>query len=147
MDAPAVDEVLALVRRRGGRVTQPRRAVVSALLANRGHHLTAEDVARRVQAQLPEVHLSTVYRTLDALEELGVIRHVHLGHGPSTYHLAVEAHHHAVCDRCGTVIELPGDLFDEVEDRVAALAGFRIEPQHFALPGRCAACLRSSRTR
>jgi Fur family transcriptional regulator, ferric uptake regulator len=137
---PDVDEVLDLVRRRGGRVTGSRRAVITALLRGRGEHLTAEDVAARVQTTHPDVHLSTVYRTLEALEELGVASHVHLGHGPSTYHLAVERHHHAVCDGCGDVVELPADLFDEVAERVGATTGFVIDPAHFALPGRCRAC-------
>jgi Fur family transcriptional regulator, ferric uptake regulator len=135
-----VEEVLGLIRRRGGRVTGTRRAVVTALLAGRGEHLSAEDVAARVQAARPEVHLSTVYRTLEALEDLGVASHVHLGHGPSTYHLAVEAHHHAVCDGCGRVVELPVDLFDEVARQVADSTGFQIDPAHFALPGRCRSC-------
>jgi Fur family transcriptional regulator, ferric uptake regulator len=137
---PDVDEVLDLVRSRGGRVTAPRRAVVGALLAGQGEHLTAEDVAARVQAEHPEVHLSTVYRTLEALEELGVASHVHLGHGPSTYHLAIERHHHAVCDGCGKVVELPADLFDDVGEQVRRNTGFVIDPAHFALPGRCATC-------
>lgn len=135
-----VDDVLALVRDRGGRVTEARRAVVEALLSGAGEHLTAETVAERVQVRHPDVHLSTVYRTLEALEALGVASHVHLGHGPSTYHLAGEAHHHAVCDTCGRVVELPLDLFDDVGARVEAETGFRIAPEHFALSGRCRRC-------
>jgi Fur family transcriptional regulator, ferric uptake regulator len=140
--AAEVDEVLGLIRRRGGRVTATRRAVVAALLGGRGEHLTAEDVVARVQRSQPEVHLSTVYRTLDALQDLGVATHVHLGHGPSTYHLAVESHHHAVCDGCGEVTELPADLFDGVARQVERDTGFRIDPAHFALPGRCRSCQR-----
>jgi Fur family ferric uptake transcriptional regulator len=139
-----VDDVLALVRERGGRVTTPRRAVIQALLGGEGEHLTAEAIAERVQAAHPDVHLSTVYRTLEALEELGVTSHVHLGHGPSTYHLAGEAHHHAVCDRCGRVVELAADLFDDVGARVLAATGFEIAPEHFALSGTCRQCAGSS---
>ena len=139
-----VDDVLALVRERGGRVTTPRRAVVEALLSGEGEHLTAEAIAARVQAAHPDVHLSTVYRTLEALEEMGVTSHVHLGHGPSTYHLAGEAHHHAVCDRCGRVVELPVDLFDDLGERVLTGTGFHIAPEHFALSGTCRQCAASA---
>jgi Fur family transcriptional regulator, ferric uptake regulator len=135
-----VEEVLALIRDRGGRVTATRRAVVAALLDGHREHLTAEDVAARVQAAHPDTHLSTVYRTLEALEALGVATHVHLGHGPSTYHLAAESHHHAACDGCGAVVELPADLFDDLARRVAETTGFVVEPSHFALPGRCREC-------
>jgi Fur family transcriptional regulator, ferric uptake regulator len=140
MPSGEVEEVLALIRSRGGRVTATRRAVVEALLGGCGEHLTAEEVVARVQAAHPEAHLSTVYRTLDALESLGVATHVHLGHGPSTFHLASERHHHAACDACGAVVELPEDLFADVARRVADSTGFRIDPSHFALPGRCRDC-------
>lgn len=138
-----VETVLALVRQRGGRITAARRAVIEALLAGEGQHLTADDLAARVQADHPEVHLSTVYRTLDALEDLGVTTHVHLGHGPSSYHLAGETHHHAVCSRCGAVVELPADLFDEIAHRVSRASGFRVNAEHFALSGLCSACQRA----
>ncbi len=142
--ALSVDEVLTLVRERGGRVTDARRAVVGVLVDGGHEHLTAEVVAERVGAAHPEVHLSTVYRTLEALEELGVVSHVHLGHGPSTYHLSAEPHHHAACDRCGTVVHLPGDLFDDVVARVGREAGFVAASPHFSLTGLCADCARAS---
>jgi len=141
----AIDDVLALVREGGGRVTTARRAVIAALLDGSGEHLTAEDVAERVQRQHPDVHLSTVYRTLDALDDLGVTNHVHLGHGPSTYHLATDPHHHAVCNGCGTVVHLPADLFDGVAERLRAGVGFELTAPHFSLPGRCADCVSADR--
>ncbi len=141
----AIDDVLALVRGAGGRVTAARRAVITALLDGSREHLTAEDVAERVQRQHPDVHLSTVYRTLEALEELGVATHAHLGHGPSTYHLASDPHHHAVCNDCGAVVHLPADLLDDVADRMRSEAGFELAAPHFSLPGRCAACLSAGR--
>jgi Fur family transcriptional regulator, ferric uptake regulator len=143
--AVTIDAVLELVRRRGGRVTEARRAVVAALVDGRHEHLTAELVAGRVQESQPDVHLSTVYRTLDSLEALGVVSHVHLGHGPSTYHLDTEPHHHAACDTCGTIVHLPGDLYDEVVARVRAETGFVATPPHFSLTGRCPACTAAPR--
>jgi Fur family transcriptional regulator, ferric uptake regulator len=133
------DEVLALLRQRGGRVTAARRAVVEAMLAD-DHHATADEVVERVQSRHPDVHRSTVYRTLDRLQQLGVVTHVHLGHGPSSYHLAERPHHHAVCEVCGTVVELPWDALDGLADRLRSEHGFELAHQHFALSGRCARC-------
>lgn len=141
----SADEVLDLLRSRGGRVTAARRAVVEAMLAD-GHHTTADEVVARVQARHPEVHRSTVYRTLDRLQELGVVTHVHLGHGPSSYHLTGRPHHHAVCEVCGTVVELPWDALDGLAQRLRAEHGFELAHQHFALSGRCARCAGRSRT-
>ena len=136
---PSADEVLSLLRARGDRVTASRRAVVEALLAG-DHHVTADEIAARVAENHPEVHRATVYRTLDRLEEVGVITHVHLGHGPSTFHLNDRPHHHAVCSSCGAVVEVPLAALDDLAARLRAEHGFALSTQHFALSGRCRAC-------
>ncbi len=133
------EPILALLRAGGGRITTGRRAILEAFLAVDGH-VTAEALTARVQADQPDVHESTVYRFLDELERLGVVDHVHLGHGPAVYHLASDAHHHLVCDRCGTVVEVPGELFAELRGRLHADFGFTLHPRHFAVTGRCRAC-------
>ena len=132
-------ELLDHLRARGVRLTAPRRAVIAALVADE-EHVTADILAARVQAASPEVHLSTVYRTLDALEQLGVVTHVHLGHGRAVYHLTDRLHHHAVCELCGVVVHLPGDVLAGVQQRLREEADFEVDPHHFALVGRCAAC-------
>jgi Fur family transcriptional regulator, ferric uptake regulator len=137
--APSVDEVMARVRGAGGRLTASRRAVVEALLAG-NHHVTADEIVARVAKQHPEVHRSTVYRTLERLEEVGVITHVHLGHGPSTFHLVTRPHHHAVCSACGAVVEVPFGALDSLADQLRDEHGFELSPQHFALSGRCRNC-------
>ena len=86
-----VERVLARFRAGGGRVTSARREIVSVVLGGSTHeHLTADEIGRRVQLRHPEMALSTVYRSLDALADLGVLEHVHMGHGPAVYHLIDE---------------------------------------------------------
>lgn len=136
----SVNQLLRDLRRAGSRVTEPRRAVIEALVAAQGEHLTADDLAARVRRSHPDVHRATVYRTLDTLQELGVISHVHLGHGPSTFHVGERPHHHAVCVGCGAVVELPLDVLDGVADRLRIEAGWELEHQHFALSARCPSC-------
>lgn len=132
-------ELLDRLRARGVRLTAPRRAVIAALVADEDH-VTADVLAARVAAATPDVHLSTVYRTLDALEQLGVVTHVHLGHGRAVYHLTDRLHHHAVCEACGVVVHLTDDVLADVQRRLRAEADFEVDPHHFALVGRCAAC-------
>jgi len=136
---PRLDEILDLLRARGGRITTPRRAIISALLQS-GGHITADELTNQIQADYPDVHLSTIYRCLETLEELAVIDHVHLGHGRAVYHLADEAHQHLMCDVCAKVIEVPDALFASLSDRLRTDYGFTIQPRHFALLGRCADC-------
>lgn len=134
-----LDRILALLRERGGRVTSARRAVLTALLEH-PEHASADELAAVVHHSHPDVHLSTVYRTLDAFEQLGVVTHVHLGHGRAIYHLTDGIHHHAVCERCDAVLQLPLEFLGQLHDRLLDEFGFEIDTHHFALVGRCARC-------
>jgi Fe2+ or Zn2+ uptake regulation protein len=134
-----LEGILGRLRERGGKVTRPRRAIITALLET-DQHVTAEVLVDAVRRDNPAIHLSTVYRTLDALTEMGVINHVHLGHGPAVYHLADDVHHHLVCDGCGAIIQLPANTFDALGRRVERDYGFRLDAHHFALGGRCRNC-------
>lgn len=134
-----VTEVLAALRANGTRVTSSRRAVVAALLESSGH-LSANDLNDLVSEAHPEVHQSTVYRTLETLVELGVVEHIHVAHGPAVYHLAEDHHLHLVCGRCGDVLDAPPALLSDAAKEVADRYGFRLAVGHVALTGRCREC-------
>lgn len=134
-----LERILAELRKAGGRITPARRSLVAALLGSSGH-VTADDLAELVQRSHPDVHQSTIYRTLDALEELGIVDHVHLGHGRAVYHLADDPHQHLVCEACGHVIEVPDGVFAALADELQRDHAFTLRPNHFAVLGRCAGC-------
>jgi Fur family transcriptional regulator, ferric uptake regulator len=141
--SPADDRlkrVLALVREKGGRVTTTRTAIIAALLDAPDHHVTAQDLAQRVQEQHPEIHDSSVYRTLDTLTELGVVEHTHLGHGATVFHLTDQRHQHLMCEECGAVVEVPLVVFDPLVRTLHDDYDFDVHPEHVALVGRCARC-------
>jgi Fe2+ or Zn2+ uptake regulation protein len=138
-DRQAIEDVLALVRRHGGRATPARRLLLNALFGSREHR-SAEELATEVHAQAPDVHLSTIYRNLEELERLGVIDSTRLGNGPATYHLASAAHGHLVCEQCGTMIEVPDEIFEDLVRVAGTQYGFAINPHRFAVTGRCATC-------
>ena len=136
----AVETAATLLRGRGERMTGPRRAVLSVLAAD-PRHLSADQVVSADARHDPGVHRASVYRALEALSQLGVVQHVHLGHGTTTYALAEgRPHLHGHCQRCGTLVDLPGVLLDDVGLRLAAEAGFALDPAHVALSGTCRAC-------
>src|SRR6185503_7582964 len=85
VDDARLEELLDRLRTGGGRVTEPRRAVLEVLLDTIDEHLSVEELAELVHRRRPDVHRSTVYRTLEAFEEANLVQHVHLGHSPSTY--------------------------------------------------------------
>ncbi|RZS87621.1 Fur family nickel uptake regulator [Motilibacter rhizosphaerae] len=128
-----------LLRERGYRLT-PQRQLVLEAVSTLGH-ATPDEVHAQVQRTATGVNLSTVYRTLELLEELGLVTHTHLGHGSPTYHPAQEADHlHLVCRDCGTVGEADIGVADELVARIAAQHGFATDVAHFAIFGRCRSC-------
>lgn len=137
-----LDHASRVLREGGGRMTQPRRAVILAL-ADGDDHVTAEELAVRVQAAAPGVNRSSVYRTLDALSQAGLVRHVHVNQGGTAYHLAGAAasfHLHAQCQACGLVLDLPGDLLAQARKTLLRTSGFVLDPGHVALSGTCRSC-------
>lgn len=138
-DTERIERIVALLRARGARLTNARRAVIGALATTRSH-VTADDLAAVVQRSAPDIHISTIYRTLDALENLGLVDHVHLGHGRAIYHLTDQPHQHLVCEGCGAVVEVPDSTFAELGDQLRRRYAFTIRSSHFAVLGRCATC-------
>jgi Fur family ferric uptake transcriptional regulator len=135
-----VEAIIGRIRNRGGRATEARRATIGVLLNTGQSHLSAEDIVHQVKLQHPEVAESTVYRNLSTLEALGVVEHVHLGHGPATYHLTDDGHQHLLCERCGQVVEVPEETFAPLAEQLAVTYGFTIHPRHFAIMGQCQGC-------
>jgi Fe2+ or Zn2+ uptake regulation protein len=142
---PSVDEVLDRLVETGGRRTAARRSIVEVLLAG-DHHTTAETIAAELSGSRDEVSVSTVYRTLEALEELGVVDHVHLDHGPTVWHVGASPHHHLVCVVCGRVIEVPLRELEGLRADLLDRYDFTLAP-HYALTGTCAGCAHAERRR
>ncbi len=136
----SIDDLVDQLRTRGVRVTTARRAVLGVLVGAGERHLSADELAAEVQRDDPSVHLSTIYRTLDSLEEAGLITLARFSDHPVTYHLAGDVHHHAVCTRCATVLQLPADALDGVSRTLMREHGFHAAPRHLTIPGICADC-------
>ena len=118
--------------RGGGYKATPQRAAVLQALAEEQHQSLEE-----IRARCPKVGLVTVYRTLDLLSELVIVRRLDLGDG-ARYELAEDHHHHLICESCGQISE-----FDECPldpGRLAPGVGFEIRSHSVEVYGRCAAC-------
>lgn len=138
-DDRLVSDALDRLRSAGGRATQQRRVVLEALIAAQPHP-SADDIARHVATVAPEIHMSTVYRTLGTLSDLGVISHVHLDHGRSVYHFAHDVLPHLVCRTCGRVDHVDAETFSSVRALIDGATGFELDRGHFAWSARCPSC-------
>src|SRR5215218_9988495 len=132
-------ELTAALRARGRRVTAPRLLVHRHVRRSRGH-LTAERVHGELAPGLPSLSPATIYATLELLDELGFVRHLSTPGGTTVYDPRTDAHHHAICRRCGRMedVEAPVDL--RAAEAAAAKAGFRADHGELQLSGLCAAC-------
>lgn len=131
------------LRARGYRVTPQRQLVLEAVTMLR--HGTPEEIGTQVQQTARGVNISTVYRTLELLEELGLVKHTHLGHGPPTYHLATEADHvHLVCRDCGEVRDAPPGVANGLINVLGDEYGFETDVHHLTVYGRCRTCIAGS---
>jgi Fur family ferric uptake transcriptional regulator len=135
----SVEDVLDLVRRQGGRATHSRRLLLRALFDSSTPH-TVEELAELIQREAPEVHLSTIYRNLDDLVQLGVVVRGHLGSDAATYHLAVGKHGYLVCGECGSMTEVSAGLLSVFSQSLLNQFGFEVNSNHLVVPGRCQAC-------
>ncbi len=122
------------LRARGLRVT-PQRELVLAAVRELGH-ATPEQISETVR----DVDVTTVYRTLELLEELGLVRHAHLGHGAPSYRPAEDDHIHVVCHTCGKVVDADPTLVDALAARLRTDNGFVLDRSHFTVFGRCRDC-------
>ncbi len=123
---------------RGLRMTPQRQLVLDAV--RELGHATPEQVCTHVQRSAPAVNITTVYRSLDLLERLGLLRHTHLGHGAPSYSAHEHEHVHLVCHRCGRVTEAPRRLMADLADRLDGEFGFGLDVAHLALSGLCRGC-------
>ncbi|MFE5854023.1 Fur family transcriptional regulator [Streptomyces sp. NPDC056500] len=134
------------LRRRGYRLTPQRQLVLEAV--DTLEHATPDDILCEVRRTASGVNISTVYRTLELLEELGLVSHAHLGHGAPTYHLADRHHHmHLVCRDCTGVIEADVEVAAEFTSKLRETFGFDTDMKHFAIFGRCQNCAAKTPTR
>jgi Fur family transcriptional regulator, ferric uptake regulator len=130
------------LRARGLRLTSQRRQVLEAVATL--DHATPEAIGVRLREQAgqggsaPDV--STVYRTLELLERLGLVWHTHLGKGAPVYHAAEHPHLHVVCASCGAIASADPALLRPAAERLEADLGFSVDVGHVALSGTCREC-------
>ncbi len=143
--APPVDEravsMLACVRASGLKLTPQRMAIVRELAADPTHP-TAQELFERLRIALPTMSFATVYNTLDALAQAGLCAALSLAPGPSRFDPNMKPHHHAVCDRCGEVRDIPseGARVPAAARSLPAAPGFEVRSVEQIYRGVCAPC-------
>jgi len=130
---------ITVLKEKGIKLTPQRRLILEFIHDNESH-LTAEEILRFVDSRVPGVDKSTVYRTLELLEEYGCVYKSEIN-GRFIYHHAEDGHHHhLVCSECGRTIICNEDLFLPVERTLREKYGFQIDFKHIVMSGLCKDC-------
>ena len=133
VDAPDLEAAAAVVRSQGLRLSTARRLVLEALYAT-DEPLTADRVAG-------DLDVASVYRNLETLEQIGLVRHFHLGHGPGLYvRAAAGSFEYLLCDACGAVVAVPPARLDGVRETIRREFGYEARFTHFPIAGLCPDC-------
>lgn len=141
---PAWDDIREQLRARGLRWTPQRRTLIEVLSKADGH-VTGAELVDRCRAIDPETIPSTVYRTLDVLEELGLLRHSHAADGREEFHVLPSAiHGHLHCNGCGTTWEIDADEARSLVEALERRRAFAVDVSHLSIAGRCAECVGGS---
>ena len=138
-----VADALAVLRAHGLRLTGARRVVLEALFAL-DRPVSAEEIAAGLDGELPVSDLGSVYRNLETLERVGLVRHVHFGHAAGLYELTRgQRYEYALCDGCGDVRAVPARELDSVREALDRLLGIEPRFSHFPIVGLCRDCRES----
>ena len=133
-----LDAALDAVREQGLRLTSARRILLEALFCV-DRPVTAEEIASGMYGRLPRCDLASVYRNLETFEDAGLIRHMHLGHGPGLYAPA-GGDDFVACEHCGRAQSVPVRVLEHVRAVIRASVGYDARFVHFPLMGLCPAC-------
>lgn len=144
MSNEKIENLKRILKEKGYKLTPQRRSILDEIIKNEGSHLTTEEIYDLVKVNCPEIGLATVYRTVQLLEEMGVLYKLDLDDGCSRYELCDEdeshQHHHLICQNCGKVIEVEGDLLEELEQGIEKKYNFKIKNHSLKFYGICDNC-------
>ena len=133
------EELAAKLHSLGYRLTPQRQLVLQAV--DKLGHATPDEILAEVQQHASAVNVSTVYRNLEVLEELGLVRHAHLSDRAPTYHSVTDhTHFHLVCRKCQRVVSVDPDVVAPFADRLRQEHGFVVDVGHLAIFGECVEC-------
>lgn len=128
------------LRSAGLRATGQRLLILEIIRQGRGH-LDANEILHRALARMPRLNLSTVYRNLQKLKELGLIEEYHFDENHHHYEMKlVNEHHHLICLGCGHIIEFSYNLTKYVTENVAEAENFRVTKSEVHMAGYCPDC-------
>jgi Fur family transcriptional regulator, ferric uptake regulator len=143
MTDPVADSLADKLRQSGHRLTPQRELILRAV--QKLGHATPDEVLAEVRTQSAAVNVSTIYRTLEVLEQLGLVKHAHLSDRAPTYHsVGGHEHFHLVCRKCERVFSVEDHEADTFVAQIRSTHGFMADVGHLTVHGLCENCQKES---
>lgn len=136
-------EYVPQLHSRGFRVTSQRMAILH-VLRHAKIHLSPAEVYKLARRDLPGLTETTVYRTLEFLAKNDLARPTQMANGHLMYEIAGSDHHHLICRKCGSEVEVGNDLFKTFNAKLESVSGYLLKNNHITLFGLCPECQDSS---
>jgi Fur family transcriptional regulator, ferric uptake regulator len=135
-------DIASRLSQKGYRLTPQRLMILEAIEGASGH-VSAEEIYQKIRQAYPGLNISTVYRTMELLKETGMVTETDMGDGRVRFHsVGHEHHHHLVCSKCGSVVDLDESMLSPLTVLLTEKYGFSADLKHLAIFGRCKDCAR-----
>lgn len=134
-----INKYIDILKQKRIRMTSQRYAILEYLLKDEVHP-TANEIYEYLKKDFPNMSIATVYNNLNFFKEAGILIELPFGDNSSRFDLSVTQHYHAICNRCGRAIDFDYPGFDEIEQAVERMTGFKVENHQFKITGYCTAC-------
>ena len=132
--------IIERLSEKGYRLTPQRIMILSAIEGSSGH-ISAEEIYAQVADKYSHLNISTVYRTLELLKQLGMVYEIDMGEGRIRYHSERMGHHrHLICQNCGEVIDIDESVLSSIKESLLSKYNFSAELRHVAIFGTCERC-------
>jgi Fur family ferric uptake transcriptional regulator len=124
----------------GYRLT-PQRLMILKAVEDADSHISAEEIYAQVRTYYPQMNISTVYRTLELVKELGLVTETDMGDGRVRYHCMGKGHHHhLVCEKCGSIMDMEEAILDPLWSEIEHKYNFKVDMKHLVFFGLCSRC-------
>jgi Fe2+ or Zn2+ uptake regulation protein len=139
-NAPHTEPALLEMLRDAGYKITPARVAVLETIEQEGEHLHPAEILATARQHYPALGRATVYRTLELLTQLGIVRPIYVGEAGPTYIRSSGGHHHLVCSRCGLIQDFDSCSSDEIAEELSTRFNFEISSHLLEFYGLCAKC-------
>ncbi|EUJ19423.1 putative Fur family transcriptional regulator [Listeria aquatica FSL S10-1188] len=139
MSSTQLKESIDVLKQSGVRITPQRHAILEFLI-NSHSHPTADEIYKALEPEYPNMSVATVYNNLRVFRDAGLIKELSYGDASSRFDFTTSNHYHAICEKCGKIVDFHYPGLDEVEHFAASVTGYEINKHRLEVYGICPEC-------